>query len=251
MADFALPQGSPAPTIDQTGFVSVTTGTPGFLQVDANSFSYVFTGLTPETNYSFYIRGNCDPFISNPVGPRNVPTPPSCYKPSAQTATILAPFDPAVSPFTATLGWTNNVNSPVTEWQISIQATGSPAPAVTQIGTTVTANPYLATGLTPNTCYDYYVRSVCGGVNGLSTWTGPFNFCTPPTCPQPINLGSTNPNEPTANLFWTEAGTATQWEYIFQPPIGPVPGSTTSGTITNESACGVNSKYRYFSTWFL
>ncbi len=233
---FALPQGSPAPTIDQTGFVSVTTGTPGFLQLDANSFSYVFTGLTPETPYSFYIRGNCDPFISNPVGPRNVTTTPSCYKPSAQTATLITPFNPTQSPFNVNLGWTNNVNSPVTEWQISIQATGSPAPAVTQVGTTVTANPYLATGLTPNTCYDYYVRSVCGGVNGVSTWTGPFNFCTPPTCPQPTGLGSTNPNEPTANLFWTEAGTATQWEYIFQAPLGPVPGSASSGTITSGPA---------------
>ena len=234
----ALPQGDPAPGPGSTGWVSVDALTVGFTQIDANSFSYVYTGLTSETAYSFYIRGNCEPGfgISTPTGPRNVTTPPSCYKPSAQTATILTPFNPAVSPFTATLGWTNNVNSPATEWQISIQATGSPAPAVTQIGTTVTANPYLATGLTPNTCYDYYVRSVCGGVNGLSTWTGPFNFCTPPTCPQPTTLGSTNPNEPTANLLWTEAGTATQWEYIFQPPLGPVPGSTTSGTITNGPA---------------
>ncbi|MBL0014634.1 MAG: lamin tail domain-containing protein [Flavobacterium sp.] len=225
----ALPQGSPAPTATSTGWIDVNASSPGFIQVDLDSFSYIYTGLTAETAYSFYIRGNCDPGngTSTWTGPRNVTTIPSCYKPSAQTATLIAPFDPTQTPFNVSLGWTNNVNSPVAEWQISIQATGSPAPAVTQLGTTVTQNPYLATGLTPNTCYDYYVRSVCGGANGLSTWTGPFNFCTPPTCPQPTTPGSTNPNEPTANLFWTEAGTATQWEYVFQPPLGPVPGNAS------------------------
>ena len=241
----ALPQGSPAPTLASTGWIQVDASTPGFTITPAGTgfaCTYTYTGLTAETAYSFYVRGYCgpavvgDPGVSTWTGPRNVTTPPSCYKPSAQTATLITPFDPTQSPFNVSLGWTNNVNSPVAEWQISIQATGSPAPAVTQLGTTVTQNPYLATGLTPNTCYDYYVRSVCGGANGLSTWTGPFNFCTPPTCPQPINPGSTNPNEPTANLNWTEVGTATQWEYIFQTPLGPVPGNSTSGIITNGPA---------------
>lgn len=236
----ALPAGSPAPNALTPGWIPIDASSPGFVQVDGNSFSYVYTGLTPETSYVFYIRGNCEPGfgISAWTGPRAVTTPPSCFKPSAQTATIFAPFNATVSPFTATLGWTNNVNSPATEWQISIQATGSPAPAVTQVGTTVTSNPYLATGLTPNTCYDYYVRSVCGGVNGLSTWTGPFNFCTPPTCLQPINLSSANTSAPNANLSWTEAGSATQWEYIFQAPLGPIPGNTSpvGSVLTNGPA---------------
>lgn len=225
----ALPAGSPAPNASTPGWIPVDASSPGFVQVDADSFSYVYTGLTPETSYVFYIRGNCEPGfgISTWTGPRAVTTPPSCYKPSAQTATLLTPF-------TATLGWTNNVNSPVTEWQISIQAPGSAAPAVTQTGTTVTTNPYLATGLTPNTCYDYYVRSVCGGVNGLSTWTGPFNFCTTPTCPQPINPTVANTSLPEANLGWTEVGTATEWAIIVQAPTGPVPGPTTTGTIVTS-----------------
>jgi gliding motility-associated-like protein len=232
----ALPAGSPAPNALTPGWIPIDALSPGFVQVDGNSFSYVYTGLTPETSYVFYIRGNCEPGfgISSWTGPRAVTTPPSCFKPSAQTATILTPFNPTVSPFTATLGWTNNANSPVTQWQISIQATGSPAPAVTQVGTTVTTNPYLATGLTPNTCYDYYVRSVCGGVNGLSTWTGPFNFCTPPTCPQPTNGVGANTSDPTANLSWTETGTATQWSIVIQAPSSAPPGSGTNGTIVTS-----------------
>ena len=213
--------------------------TTGWLDTDGGGgpgpvYTFNYPGLTPETAYNFYIRGNCGNIIgspSTPTGPRAVTTPPSCYKPSALTAG-------SVTPFTASLGWTNNVNSPVTEWQISIQAAGSPAPAVLSTGTVITSNPYSATGLTPNTCYDYYVRSSCGGINGVSTWAGPFNFCTPPTCPQPTGLDAANTPDPTADLSWTEPGNATQWEYIFQAPSGPVPGtaSPAGSIITNGPA---------------
>jgi gliding motility-associated-like protein len=220
----ALPVGSPAPTASSTGWLPTDGGGgPG------PNYTFVYPGLTPETAYNFYIRGNCGNIIGSPstwTGPRAVTTPPSCYKPSALTANVL-------SSFTAELGWTNNVNSPVTEWQISIQATGSPAPAVSSTGTIINLNPYTATGLTQNTCYDYYVRSSCGGINGVSTWAGPFNFCTPPTCPQPVNLSVTNQVTPEATITWTEAptGAATQWAIIVQAPSGPVPGPSTVGTI--------------------
>jgi len=36
----------------------------------------------------------------------------------------------------------------------------------------------LLTGLTPNTCYSYYVQNNCGAA-GTSAWVGPFNFCMP------------------------------------------------------------------------
>lgn len=223
----ALPAGSPAPDASTTGWIAVDASSPGFVQIDANSFSYVYTGLTPETSYVFYIRGNCEPGngISTWTGPRAVTTPPSCYKPASLNAT-------GITAFAATLGWTNNVNSPVTEWQILIQAAGAPAPTVSQQGTVVTSNPYVAAGLTPFTCYDYYVRSVCGGVNGNSTWAGPFNFCTLPTCPQPINLTAANDlSQPNADLSWTEVGTATTWAIVVQAPSGPVPTAGTTGTI--------------------
>src|SRR5690606_12205292 len=44
------------------------------------------------------------------------------------------------------------------------------------------ANGFTVTGLTPSTSYDFYVRQDCG-VNGTSTWVGPFSFtteCLPP-----------------------------------------------------------------------
>ncbi|HLU51093.1 MAG TPA: T9SS type A sorting domain-containing protein, partial [Flavobacteriaceae bacterium] len=38
-------------------------------------------------------------------------------------------------------------------------------------------NPYLLEGLDPDTTYDFYVQSICGGA-GNSDWTGPFTFET-------------------------------------------------------------------------
>ncbi|RKS26054.1 putative secreted protein (Por secretion system target) [Flavobacterium endophyticum] len=54
------------------------------------------------------------------------------------------------------------------------QGTGTMASSV--------ANPYDATGLTPNTSYQFYVRRICSATN-KSPWAGPFRFftgyCTP------------------------------------------------------------------------
>jgi len=227
----ALPAGSPAPAVNAPGWTPIDLST-GVISTGGTGYSYVYSGLTPETGYVFYIRGNCGNIIGSPstnTGPRAVTTPPSCYKPTALTATSITAFG-------AQLGWTNNPLSPVTEWQLYIVPQGSPAPAVGTTGTIITNTPPLLTDLTPYTCYDYYVRSSCGGVNGLSTWAGPFNFCTLPTCPQPINPGSASTSATNVDLFWTEPGTATQWAIVVQPPSGPVPGPGTPGTIVNGPA---------------
>jgi hypothetical protein len=45
-------------------------------------------------------------------------------------------------------------------------------------------NPHVFTGLTPDTCYNLYVRAVCPG-NDLSNWVGPTTITTqiaPPAC---------------------------------------------------------------------
>jgi gliding motility-associated-like protein len=56
--------------------------------------------------------------------------------------------------------------------------------------------------------------------------------CTPPTCPKPTVLTVTNITQTTADLNWTEMGTATQWE-VYVAPVGspaPVNGTPVSGT---------------------
>ncbi|GAA4032390.1 hypothetical protein GCM10022409_15800 [Hymenobacter glaciei] len=69
-----------------------------------------------------------------------------------------------------------------TGYQIVYGATGfNPASAGTTTAT-FTAGPGSVTGLTASTCYDFYVRTVCG-TSGQSTLAGPINFCTPCVAP--------------------------------------------------------------------
>jgi gliding motility-associated-like protein len=96
-----------------------------------------------------------------------------CLNPTTLTATGLL-FNQA------TLSWANPSGS--SSWEVEvIPSTATP----TGVGVVYNGSlPYVVTGLTANTCYKYYVRSICSsGLN--SEWVGPFNFCTttaPPVC---------------------------------------------------------------------
>ena len=73
----------------------------------------------------------------------------------------------------AVLSWTNPTGA--TNWEVDIQPAGSPFPSGN--GMPVILNPYTATGLTPATQYQYYVRSECApGI--FSSWAGPYIFNT-------------------------------------------------------------------------
>ncbi|MBG00632.1 MAG: hypothetical protein CMI36_16705 [Owenweeksia sp.] len=84
----------------------------------------------------------------------------------------------------------NSISSGIitnTSAEINVSSSGSSfnyewGPAGFTQGTGSTANggkPYTITGLTPATCYDVYVQNDCSGTgNGISTWVGPYSFCT-------------------------------------------------------------------------
>ncbi len=95
---------------------------------------------------------------------RNVPT---CPEPSALAATNITVNS-------AELSWTENGTA--TTYNIEIVTTGT-APTGVPTATGV-SNPYLATGLSPITSYDFYVQADCGALDGLSSWEGPFTFIT-------------------------------------------------------------------------
>src|SRR5690554_3936063 len=71
-----------------------------------------------------------------------------------------------------------------------------------------TAASYSFTGLTSGATY--FLRLYDWGNNDF----GSFTFClnTPPTCPVPTGLGATNITTMSADLGWTENGTATEWD---------------------------------------
>ncbi|MFP9100373.1 choice-of-anchor J domain-containing protein [Flavobacterium sp. RHBU_24] len=84
------------------------------------------------------------------------------------------PINLVVSEITLTgamLSWTEAATA--TTWEIAVMPAGT---VPTGAGTISTTNPYIITGLTPDTCYSYYVRAVCDG-QSASPWSGPLNFC--------------------------------------------------------------------------
>ena len=144
--------------------------------------------------------------------------PPSCIDPSMLTAT-------AITPFAADLGWTENGTASL--WNVEVVDVTA-GETVTGIATASgIMNPYTVTGLTPDNDYEFYVQADCG-VDGTSTWAGPFAFTTGIACPAPSSLTVNNITDTTADLGWTENGTATTWDLEIVTS-----GTTPTGTPTN------------------
>ncbi|WP_309613210.1 CUB domain-containing protein [Flavobacterium sp.] len=86
----------------------------------------------------------------------------SCPKPLGVTASTVVTT-------TSQLSWIEAGSA--TSWQVLILPCGSPSPTNSTPGwVSTTSNPYTLTGLTPNCCNQYYVRSVCSG-SETSNWT--------------------------------------------------------------------------------
>src|SRR5690606_20629124 len=100
---------------------------------------------------------------------------PTCPKPTAlTTSTVLSD--------SAMFGWTNV--GPATSWEVIALPCGSPAPDATSAWIPTTDNPVLMDGLTPDTCYNFYVRAICAAPD-VSTPAGPVTSTTqiaPPVC---------------------------------------------------------------------
>jgi uncharacterized repeat protein (TIGR01451 family) len=89
---------------------------------------------------------------------------------------------------TATLGWASLIGSNGYEVEL-LPSNMTPTGVPTSSSLT---NSVLATGLSPNTCYKFYVRSMCG-VGNSSAWVGPYNFCTykiGASCADPIVISN-------------------------------------------------------------
>jgi gliding motility-associated-like protein len=101
--------------------------------------------------------------------------PPTCPKPTALTTA-------AVTATSVQLGWTNV--GPATSWEVIAVPCGSPVPTNASAWVPATGNPFTLTGLNSATCYNYYVRGICGP-GDFSLPAGPVIFTTqiaPPVC---------------------------------------------------------------------
>lgn len=78
------------------------------------------------------------------------------------------------------LSWTDT-NTGTPTWEIEWGADGFTQGTGTLASNIATPN-YVFMGLTPNTNYDFFIRTNCGGSNGDSGWVGPIGFRSARDC---------------------------------------------------------------------
>lgn len=144
------------PTGFTPGTGTITTSTNDTVSVN---------GLSVDTEYDFYVRGICKGNDTSAyVGPATDTTLPLCLRTVAFT--ILTSDSTSIN-----VGW--NVDPSHTEFIVEYGPTGF-TPGTGTTGTVLAPNNfYQATGLTPLTSYDFYVRAVCLSGDS-SVWDGPF-----------------------------------------------------------------------------
>ena len=130
---------------------------------------------------------------------------PTCLKPTGFSISD-------VKAHSAQLSWTAG-DEGQSAWQIALDTIAGFNPDTLSNLINVTENPYVLTGLAPETRYYAYVRANCGTTDGVSRWTDVQTFKTTIACPAPTGLAAvlTPGNGSIATLNWN-AGEAQAWQ---------------------------------------
>ncbi len=208
-------------------------------RISTTTPSYTVSGLTPGTDYDFYVRDSCGVGdVSSWAGPVTFTT---------LSATLTCP-DPSflkafgITQTDAELNWASGGAS---NWNIEYGLSGFTLGSGTRISTTIPS--YTVSGLTSGTDYDFYVRDSCG-VGDVSGWVGPVTFAalsaTLP-CPDPSFLKAFGITQTDAELNWASGG-ASNWN-IEYGLSGFTLGSGTriSTTIPSYTVSGLTSGTDY------
>ncbi len=226
---------------------NIEYGEPGFLSgsgtiVSANTnVDFLLTGLSPDTEYCYYVQADCGPDgTSEWEGPFCFTTNTYCPVPTGLGISNLTTIS-------AQIQW--NIDGSSNNWTIEwgpvgfAQGTGTISP--------VLSNNAILTGLTPETEYCYYVQSNCGmGPDSSSVWSPAYCFTTLAACPQPNNLDAFNITGTAATLDWQPGASENDWNIEwgipgFTPGIGDELGSGTSSGTSNIYATGLNAGAPY------
>nr|NQU93191.1 fibronectin type III domain-containing protein [Bacteroidota bacterium] len=164
--DGILSIGTMSDPVDETTFTLLTTvpsTNAGYVELEVPLTSYVGTDEYIAIRYdapgpwtwNYY-------YIDNVM----INIAPTCPKPKNLAVANITSGS-------ADLSWLEQGSA--TQWNIEYDTAGF-VPTGTPTFTT-TENPHTLTGLDPNTAYDFYVQSDCGG-GDLSAWSNPFTFAT-------------------------------------------------------------------------
>ncbi|HKR04859.1 MAG TPA: T9SS type A sorting domain-containing protein [Bacteroidia bacterium] len=115
---------------------------------------------------------------------------PTCLPPTGLTAT-------GVTGSGATISWTAPASPPANGYEYVV-STVSTTPSGSGTPTGATS---VAVSLSSSTTYYLYVRSICGGIDGNSSWAGPYSFSTP--CGNATLPYSEGFNSATIPLCWS------------------------------------------------
>ncbi|WP_298393879.1 choice-of-anchor L domain-containing protein [Flavobacterium sp.] len=157
-----VPAAASAPTQTSVGVVTST-----------NPFQA--TGLNYSTSYKAYVRAICSAndksYWSYATTFTTLQT--NCFTPSS----VLVNSTTAT---TANLSW--NQSGTVSQWEVLVLPSGSPAPTAASIGVLTASNSFQATGLNTGTTYTFYVRAVCSTTEN-SNWSTVLTFTPTQTVP--------------------------------------------------------------------
>jgi hypothetical protein len=207
-----------------TGTTMIISGTP----------NASFSGLTPDTDYCFYVQSNCGSTSDS----ASVWAGPYCF---TTTSTCPAPSNlNAINITSSAANLLFQAGGSETMWDIQWGNPGFAPGTGAELGSvgSTTDNPYYATSLNEAAPYHYYVRAVCGGTDGSSTWTGPYSFSTLLKNNQPCNAIEIVVDAPQIQHYNTGA-TVDAGEVV--PPI------VTSNCLSQTSWCSAVSNK---SVWF-
>ena len=237
---------------------NVEYGPAGFTQgsgttVAAGSNPFTLTGLTSATSYDFYVQADCgNGDVSSWVGPYNFITPPACGDtfyddggPSGsyssglnQTLTIYP--DNAGDGVTVTFnsfdmeqGWDGmmvyngpDTNAPLFDSGSTYGRTNCPNGAWTGApGDTYTADGHSFTSTHSTGALTFVFTS--DGFVQHDGWEAVITCAPLPSCLPPMFLTVSNITSDSAELSWTENGTATTWNVEYGP-AGFTQGSGTT-----------------------
>lgn len=208
------------------GMSGFTPGTGTVVNVNTTPATSL-TGLTPGTNYDYYVQAVCGAGDSATwVGPFTFMTVISCPQPTNLNAINI-------SQTAANLMW--QAGGSEADWDVEWGDIGFMPGTGVSLGnaTATTSNPYYATGLNSCSSYEFYVKANCGAGDN-STWAGPFVFSTlagTVTAPymETFDASTSVPN------CWSTTGSE-PWSFDASGAFGP--GYGVSGAVDHTTGMG-------------
>lgn len=194
--------------------ITAPTSWTQFSQTFPAGVKYIAIKYTANNQYRLYI----DDFY--------IEYTPTCFKPTDLTAS-------ETTYNSVKLSWTAG-STEQDAWQVAYSSTSDFNPDdVTPVD--ATTNPFILTGLNPETTYYAYVRGNCGA-NDKSTWSNMVSFTTPEKYGKPTALACTTTTATTASLTWTAGGTENAWEIAYSTTSNFNPEDATIESVNTNSA---------------